>query len=217
MSMEEVVALGPDLAEGEEWGALAPPSIGYLLNDLLLLTPALSLDSKSTGNKVEKKGRDEAMVRMDMVKSALLVLMLDLFEIEHEGWEEVIQLGEEWEEGVKGSMEDLQAEEILARIGILRDVLQDDSSTDAEDEEEGDTAEQHDEADEGHGGKDARVVKDFEGEGAATDGSGVKAQASASMLHLENDAGDEAEATEEIEEADEVDGTSEGSRVEDES
>lgn len=217
MSMEEIVALGPDLADGEEWGPLAPPSIGYLLHDLLLLTPAVSLGSKSTGNSVEKKGRDEAMVRMDMVKSALLVLMLDLFEIEHEGWTEVLQLGGEWEEGIKGSMENLQAEEALARIGILRDVLQDDSPTDDEGEEEEDTAEQHDEADEGHGGKDARAVKDFKGEGAATDGSGVKAQASASMLHLENDAGDDTEATEEIEEADEVDGTSERSRAEDES
>jgi len=168
MSMEAIIAAGPDLAQGESWAATPPPSVGYLLNGLLTLSPVTSGKGGGTQGKggvgkaevgkaeVGDKGAEgkEARQRMSTLKSGLMVLMLDLFEMDHEGWEEISQLEDAWEAELRDSTGDAAAEEILGQIVMIRDHL-DGGSTSGEESDEDEDDEGVDGGQSGNDGSDA--------------------------------------------------------------
>ena len=143
MSMDEIIAAGPDLAEEAEWGGLPPPTIGYLLHGILPLGPVLR-GSKHGAKSAEVARIPEAKRRMGMVKSSLFVLMLDLFDITNEAWEEVSQLGDDWEETVRGCMDSEHAEDLLGKMELLQNAFDHDSPSEDQDDESGGEAEDED-------------------------------------------------------------------------
>ena len=193
MSMEAIIAAGPDLAQGESWAATPPPSVGYLLNGLLTLSPVTAGKGGGTPGmgggtpgkggvgkaEVGDKGAEgkEARQRMSMLKSGLLVLMLDLFEMDHEGWEEISQLEDAWEAELRDSTEDAAAEEILGQIVMIRDHLEGGSTSGEEsDEDEDDEGVDDGESGDDGGDADERDDRGDRGERGQRGGHGAQRQ-----------------------------------------
>lgn len=96
-----------DLMEGDVYGTFAPPSVPYLLNDLLPLAPSASSSSSSAqdGQTTSRLLKRDKKI-MGVIKISLLtVMMVDVAPITGDSWGDAQNKDEEWMREVKVSMD----------------------------------------------------------------------------------------------------------------